>query len=130
MAPKIENKPARGGAVFVAAGILLSRFAGLIRERVFAHYFGNSAAGDGSARLGSYVDDVQPTSVSPMSVSIHHHSQGQVTSGNSVAIALVVTRYLSVSTIPSPRSRDDVGALNVSCHRRGVSGEGLIVQFW
>jgi putative peptidoglycan lipid II flippase len=27
-------------AVFVAAGILLSRFAGLIRQRVFAHYFG------------------------------------------------------------------------------------------
>ena len=28
------------GAVFVAAGILLSRLAGLIRLRVFAHYFG------------------------------------------------------------------------------------------
>ncbi|RZA25105.1 MAG: murein biosynthesis integral membrane protein MurJ [Proteobacteria bacterium] len=36
----------RGGAVFVAAGILLSRFAGLIRERAFAHYFGNTAAAD------------------------------------------------------------------------------------
>ena len=28
------------GAVFVAAGILLSRLAGLVRLRVFAHYFG------------------------------------------------------------------------------------------
>jgi len=40
-------KPARpraGFAVLVAAGILLSRIAGLIRERVFAHYLGNSAA--------------------------------------------------------------------------------------
>ena len=27
-------------AVFVAAGILLSRLAGLVRLRVFAHYFG------------------------------------------------------------------------------------------
>jgi putative peptidoglycan lipid II flippase len=36
----------RGGAAFVAAGIMLSRFAGLIRERAFAHYFGNSAAAD------------------------------------------------------------------------------------
>jgi putative peptidoglycan lipid II flippase len=36
----------RGGALFVAAGILLSRFAGLIRERAFAHYFGNTAAAD------------------------------------------------------------------------------------
>ncbi len=33
-------------AFLVAAGILLSRIAGLIRERVFAHYFGNSAAAD------------------------------------------------------------------------------------
>jgi len=40
----------RGGskrhAVLVAAGILLSRMAGLVRERVFAHYFGNSDAAD------------------------------------------------------------------------------------
>src|ERR1043165_6754352 len=30
----------RRGAVFVAAGILLSRLAGLVRLQVFAHYFG------------------------------------------------------------------------------------------
>lgn len=36
----------RQHAVLVAAGILLSRIAGLIRERVFAHYFGNSDAAD------------------------------------------------------------------------------------
>ncbi|MBS1985309.1 MAG: murein biosynthesis integral membrane protein MurJ [Bdellovibrionales bacterium] len=30
----------------MAAGILFSRVAGLVRERVFAHYFGNSDAGD------------------------------------------------------------------------------------
>src|SRR6266404_9194238 len=29
-----------GAALFVAAGILLSRLAGLVRLRVFAHYFG------------------------------------------------------------------------------------------
>ena len=35
-----------GGAAFVAAGILLSRVAGLVRQRVFSHYFGlrNDAA--------------------------------------------------------------------------------------
>jgi len=33
-------------AFLVASGILLSRVAGLIRERVFAHYFGNSDAAD------------------------------------------------------------------------------------
>jgi len=33
-------------AVLVAAGIFLSRVAGLVRDRVFAHYFGNSDAAD------------------------------------------------------------------------------------
>lgn len=33
-------------AFMVGAGILLSRIVGLIRQRVFAHYFGTSAAGD------------------------------------------------------------------------------------
>lgn len=38
--------PRRGGAFFVGLGIFLSRIAGLVRERVFAHYFGNSEAAD------------------------------------------------------------------------------------
>jgi putative peptidoglycan lipid II flippase len=33
-------------AFFVGSGILLSRIIGLIRQRIFAHYFGTSAAGD------------------------------------------------------------------------------------
>ena len=33
-------------AFLIATGILLSRIAGLVRDRVFAHYFGNSAAAD------------------------------------------------------------------------------------
>lgn len=33
-------------AFFVGAGILISRIVGLIRQRVFAYYFGRSAAGD------------------------------------------------------------------------------------
>jgi putative peptidoglycan lipid II flippase len=41
---KNENK--RSGALFVGMGIFLSRIAGLLRERAFAHYFGNSDAGD------------------------------------------------------------------------------------
>jgi putative peptidoglycan lipid II flippase len=40
--PPAAAAPARTrrGAVFVAAGILLSRLAGLVRLQVFAHYFG------------------------------------------------------------------------------------------
>ena len=46
-----NTKPAqpassRRFAALVAAGIFLSRVAGLIRDRVFAHYFGNSDAAD------------------------------------------------------------------------------------
>ncbi len=33
-------------ALWVGAGMLVSRLAGLVRDRVFAHYFGNSAAAD------------------------------------------------------------------------------------
>src|SRR3954452_19745968 len=43
-APKKAKPRAAGFAVLVAAGILLSRIAGLIRVRVFAHYLGNSPA--------------------------------------------------------------------------------------
>ena len=38
--------PSRAAAAMVAAGILLSRIAGLIRDRVFAHFFGNSDVAD------------------------------------------------------------------------------------
>jgi putative peptidoglycan lipid II flippase len=41
-----KPRPRSGFAVLVAAGILLSRIAGLIRERVFAHYLGSSSAAD------------------------------------------------------------------------------------
>jgi putative peptidoglycan lipid II flippase len=36
----------RAHALLVAVGILLSRLVGLVRDRVFAHYFGNSDAAD------------------------------------------------------------------------------------
>src|ERR1044071_6609821 len=47
-----EHKPVRAevstgkSAVFVGAGILISRLVGLARQRIFAHYFGSSAEGD------------------------------------------------------------------------------------
>lgn len=44
MTQKKEDE--KSGALLVALGIFLSRISGLIRVRVFAHYFGNSDAGD------------------------------------------------------------------------------------
>jgi putative peptidoglycan lipid II flippase len=42
---KVETSSGRS-AFLVGAGILISRIVGLIRQRVFAHYFGNSGAAD------------------------------------------------------------------------------------
>lgn len=41
-----SRKDSSAGALLVATGIFLSRIAGLVRERIFASYFGNSDAGD------------------------------------------------------------------------------------
>ncbi len=43
-APVPRQPSGSRGAMLVAAGILLSRILGLVRERVFAHYLGNSVA--------------------------------------------------------------------------------------
>jgi putative peptidoglycan lipid II flippase len=43
--PETQRSTGRS-AFLVGAGILISRIVGLIRQRVFAHYFGTSAAGD------------------------------------------------------------------------------------
>src|SRR5579859_4823395 len=39
-----KKRPRAGFAVLVAAGILLSRLSGLVRQKIFAHYLGNSDA--------------------------------------------------------------------------------------
>jgi putative peptidoglycan lipid II flippase len=46
VSPAGPVRPARRAAGLVAAGILLSRLSGLVRLRVFAHYFGKGDAAD------------------------------------------------------------------------------------
>ncbi len=41
-----KGASSRAHAVAVSSGILLSRLVGLVRDRIFAHYFGNSDAAD------------------------------------------------------------------------------------
>lgn len=44
---KEQSNPSKGGgALLVAAGIFLSRIMGLVRQKIFAFYFGNSDYGD------------------------------------------------------------------------------------
>jgi putative peptidoglycan lipid II flippase len=54
----LTKRSSRSSAVAVSAGILLSRLIGLVRERVFAHYFGNSDAADafrGAFRIPNFL---------------------------------------------------------------------------
>jgi putative peptidoglycan lipid II flippase len=45
--PPAKAQPSTGrSAFFVGAGILISRIVGLVRQRIFAYYFGSSAVGD------------------------------------------------------------------------------------
>lgn len=44
--PTIRSDSGGRSALLVGAGILISRIVGLIRQRVFAHYFGSSGVGD------------------------------------------------------------------------------------
>lgn len=44
--PKTNTPSTARSAFFVGAGILISRIVGLIRQRIFAHYFGTSMEGD------------------------------------------------------------------------------------
>src|SRR5580765_189315 len=47
LAQPAKAQPSTGrSAFFVGAGILISRLVGLVRQRIFAHYFGSSAVGD------------------------------------------------------------------------------------
>ncbi len=46
MANPSSRASTKAHALLVATGILLSRLVGLVRDRVFAHYFGNSDAAD------------------------------------------------------------------------------------
>lgn len=45
-AASLKRRSSSRNAVLVGSGILFSRVIGLVRERVFAHYFGNSDAAD------------------------------------------------------------------------------------
>src|SRR5262245_10935036 len=45
-APARTERPKRAAAVLIAAGIFLSRIAGLVRERAFAAYFGTGLHAD------------------------------------------------------------------------------------
>ncbi|HET6898456.1 MAG TPA: murein biosynthesis integral membrane protein MurJ [Vicinamibacteria bacterium] len=148
-APETPRKPARraGFAVFVAAGILLSRIAGLVRERVFAHYLGNSdAAGAFKAALripnflqNLFGEGVLSASFIPVYARLlaekDEETAGRVAGVVATLLALSVSLIVALGVLATPAIiglvapgfQGDVRALTVRIVRILFPGVGLLV---
>src|SRR5919106_769207 len=101
-------------ALLVAAGILLSRIAGLIRDRVFAHYFGNSAAADAfraAFRIPNLLQNlfgegVLSASFIPVYARLLAHDDeveaGRVAGATVALLALVIAALVLVGMLTTP----------------------------
>ena len=101
-------------ALLVATGILLSRIAGLIRDRVFAHYFGNSAAADAfraAFRIPNLLQNlfgegVLSASFIPVYARLLAHGDdaaaGRVAGAIVTLLALVVSVFVLVGILATP----------------------------
>ena len=140
----------RGGfAAFVAAGILLSRLSGLVREKVFAHYFGNSdAAGvfKAAIRIPNFLQNmlgegVLSASFIPVYARLlaegDEELAGRVAGVTATLLALVVAVFvlLGVLFTPlllwaiAPGFKGEVRALTILVVRILFPGIGLLVMY-
>ncbi len=91
-------------AFLVAAGIFLSRVAGLIRDRVFAHYFGNSDAADAfraafripNALQNMFGEGVLSASFIPVYASLLARDDDEEARRTAGAIAAILTLTISL----------------------------------
>jgi putative peptidoglycan lipid II flippase len=142
-----DPAPGRGHAILVAAGILLSRIAGLVRERVFAHYLGNSevaGAFRAAIRIPNFLQNlfgegVLSASFIPVYSRLLAHEEpelagrvaGVVASVLALAVSLMVA--LGVWLTPAfvdlvaPGFHGDLRALTVTLVRIIFPGAGLLV---
>jgi len=148
-APPPARRPPRrvGFAALVAAGILLSRIAGLVRERVFAHYLGNSdAAGAFKAALripnflqNLFGEGVLSASFIPVYVRLLTEKEDELAGRVAGVVAAVLALWVSVLvligvlTTPwiiglvAPGFQGDVRLLTVRIVRILFPGVGLLV---
>ncbi len=98
----MEKAKNKSGALMVALGILLSRLAGLIRERVFAHYFGNSDAGDAfkaALKIPNFLQNLFGEGVLSASfIPVYAASLAQKNEEDASEVASVIGSLLFVST--------------------------------
>jgi putative peptidoglycan lipid II flippase len=92
------------GAVWVGLGIFLSRVAGLVRERVFAHYFGNVVAADAfraAVRIPNLLQNllgegVLSASFIPVYARLRAEEKGQTASQVASVVAALLALLVSV----------------------------------
>jgi putative peptidoglycan lipid II flippase len=143
-------KPARkpGGAALVAAGIFLSRIAGLVRESVFAAYFGDSAAADAfkaAFRIPNLLQNlfgegVLSASFIPVYASLEargeHEEAGEVAGAVFAILTLLTSAIVLVGVLATPLLIDliapgfhgETRRLTISLVRIFFPGAGLLVM--
>src|ERR1051325_11112686 len=147
-----QTQPERSSgrsAFFVGAGILISRIVGLVRQRVFAHYFGTSAAGDAFSaafRIPNFLQNIfgeGALSASFIPVYAKLLAQDDEEEADRVAwsvftiLALVVSVVVLVGVLTTPLLIDAIApgfvgekrALTIQLVRIFFPGAGLLVFF-
>jgi putative peptidoglycan lipid II flippase len=101
-------------AVMVACGIFLSRIAGLVRDRIFAHFFGNSDAADAfkaAFRIPNFLQNLFGEGVLSASfIPVYAHllsekkdkEAGQVAGAVAAILALVVSLLVLIGVLLTP----------------------------
>jgi putative peptidoglycan lipid II flippase len=144
------QKRSRGAAFLVAAGIFLSRIAGLIRGRIFARYFGDSDAADAFAaasRIPNFLQNlfgegVLSASFIPVYAGLlaghtkeSEEEAGRVAGAVFAILALVTSLLVAIGVLATPLLIDIIawgfhGAkrqLTISLVRILFPGTGLLV---
>jgi putative peptidoglycan lipid II flippase len=137
----------KGAASLVAAGIFLSRISGLVRERVFAHYFGSSYAADAfraALRIPNFLQNlfgegVLSASFIPVYAGLvareNEEEAGQVAGAVIAILGLVTSVLVLLGVVATPILIDliapgfhgETRALTVSLVRILFPGAGLLV---
>lgn len=141
------GKRSRGGASLVAAGIFLSRVAGLIRESVFARYFGTfpaAAAFSQAMRIPNFLqtlfgEGVLSASFIPVYAGLLAHEKreeaGRVAGAVFAILALVTSILVLIGVLATPIFIDVIApgfkgstrVLTISLVRILFPGAGLLV---
>ncbi len=144
---RMRDRIGRSGAVLVAAGIFLSRIAGLVRESIFAGFFGNSAAADAfkaALRIPNFLQNlfgegVLSASFIPVYAGLtarrDHEEAGRVAGAVFAILALLTSILVLIGVLATPLFIDLIApgfkgstrALTISLVRILFPGAGLLV---